>query len=218
MRSMIMPTTNSRKTHLLTYTEPDSIISDQFRTIRTNIRFLTNDKENNVILVTSPEDGEEKSTMITNLAVSIATQKEKVLLIDANLRDPIIHRTFHVSNDIGLANVLQGYAPLETAVTKTDIEQLDVLTSGTKVASPTELLGSANMTNLLKEVAPNYDMVLIDSPTILKSTETRELANQCSGVILVVTRGKTGMAKLMEAKRILKLAHAKLMGVIFNDR
>ncbi|MFA1820231.1 CpsD/CapB family tyrosine-protein kinase [Virgibacillus oceani] len=209
---------SNKKTRLVTYSNPNSIISDQFRTIRTNIRFLANEKEKNVILVTSPGDGEGKSTMIANLAVSIATQKEKVLLIDANLRESVMHSTFFLPNNVGLANVLKGITTLKDAISRTDVENLDVLTSGLEVQNPTELLGSDVMAKLLEAAKAHYNMVLIDAPTILKSTETRVLANQCSGVILVVNRGKTGMEKVVEAKRILKLAHAKLMGVIFNNR
>lgn len=209
-------TNNNRKIHLVTYSQADSIISDQFRTIRTNIKFLTKEDEKNVMLVTSTGDGEGKSTTIANLAVSIAQQKEKVLVIDANLREPVIHEIFKVSNDIGLTSILKGMTTANEAISTTDVEYLDVLASGLTVSSPTELLGSKNMTELLRTVSENYDMVLIDAPALLTSTETSVLSNRCTGVVLVVNRGKTSMENTITAKRVLELAHAKLMGVIFN--
>lgn len=210
---------NSRKIHLATYSHENSVIAEQYRNIRTNIKFITNNKKNSAFLITSADDGEGKSTTIANLAVSIAKQKEdRVLLIDADLRRSILHRIFNISNETGLTNVLKGFIQLEEAIKVTYIDHLDVLTSGTLVSNPTELLGSELMTNLLKHVTAMYDVVLIDSPSLLKSTETRVLANQCSEVILVVNRGKTEMENAIEAKRILELAHAPLMGVIFNDK
>ncbi|WP_245976678.1 CpsD/CapB family tyrosine-protein kinase [Oceanobacillus arenosus] len=209
---------DNRKIHLITYSNADSVISDQFRTIRTNIKFLMDEKKNSVFLITSPGVGEGKSTTAANLAVSIAQQKDSVLLIDANLREPVIQDIFQISNETGLTNVLEGSAILDQAISRTDIKNLDVLTSGTSVLNPTEILGSDVMMNLLNEASTRYNVVLIDSPTILSSTETRVLANQCEGVVLVLEHGKTELENAIESKRILELAHANLLGVIINDK
>ncbi|MGJ9459058.1 CpsD/CapB family tyrosine-protein kinase [Oceanobacillus sp. CF4.6] len=207
-----------KKIHLATYSNADSVISDQFRTIRTNLKFLMEEKKNRVFLITSPGVSEGKSTTVANLAVSIAQQKEKVLLIDANLRDPIIDRIFKIQNIIGLTDVLNGVTTLKQAISRTDIGKLDILTSGSEVSNPTEILGSRDMETILNDVSTMYDIVLIDSPTILKSTETRVLANQCDGAVLVLNRGKTEMEKAVETKRVLDLAHANLLGVILNEK
>ncbi|AXI10788.1 polysaccharide biosynthesis tyrosine autokinase [Oceanobacillus sp. 143] len=209
---------DNRKIHLITYSNADSVISDQFRTIRTNIKFLMDEKKNSVFLITSPGIGEGKSTTAANLAVSIAQQKESVLLIDANLREPIIQNIFQISNETGLTNVLEGNTLLKQAISRTDIKNVDVLTSGSSVLNPTEILGSDAMMNLLNEASARYNVVLIDSPTILRSTETRVLANQCEGVVLVLEHGKTELESAIESKRILELAHANLLGVIINDK
>lgn len=176
------------------------------------------EKKNRVFLITSPGVSEGKSTTVANLAVSIAQQKEKVLLIDANLRDPIIDRIFKIQNIIGLTDVLNGVTTLKQAISRTDIGKLDILTSGSEVSNPTEILGSRDMETILNDVSTMYDIVLIDSPTILKSTETRVLANQCDGAVLVLNRGKTEMEKAVETKRVLDLAHANLLGVILNEK
>lgn len=209
-------TAKLKKQNLITYTSSNSFISDQFRTIRTNIKFLTEEKEKKTFLITSPESGEGKTTLIANLAVSMAQHKEKVLLIDANLRDPNIHNVFKTSNEIGLTDVLIGKTSLEEAAYIPGIGKLKVLTSGSTLVNPAELLGNELMTDLLKKVKSEYDMVLIDSPTVLGSTETRILANLLDGVVLILQRGKTGMEKAIEAQRVLDLAHAEIVGVIVN--
>lgn len=193
------------------------MISDEFRTIRTNLKFLMEDQKNRIFLVTSPNSEEGKSTIIANLAVSLAQQKDKVLLMDANLRDPVIHQVFKTSNQSGLADILKNKASLQQAITLTDIAHLDLLTSGSDVSNPTELLGSKEMEMLLEEVTSLYDIVLIDSPAILKFTETRVLANKCEGTVLVLNRGRTEMKKVYETKRVLDLAQVNLMGFIFNE-
>jgi len=207
---------NQNKFQLLTYSQPESIIADQFRAIRTNLKFLTHQNKQNIILFTSSGRGEGKSTLIGNLAVSIAQQDEKVLLIDANLRDSTQHLLFNVPKEKGLTDVLSGSSTLFEAIKHSNTKHLDILTSGSEASNPTELLGNENMISLLQLVATDYDVVMIDSATVLDSTDTSIIANQCTGVILVVNKGKTKIESVIEAKRVLSLAHAKLLGVIFN--
>ncbi len=205
-----------KKRQLITYSHPESLISEQFREIRTNMKFI-NDSKNKVFLITSPKDGEGKSTTIANLAVSMTQQKEKILIIDANLREPVIHSIFKIPNDVGLTNVLTGKASIEDAIYKTEISRLDVLTSGSTSFNPAELLETKRMKDLLKSIAESYDIVLIDAPAVLKSTETRVLANQSDGVVLIMNRGKTEIEKAIETKKVLELAHAKIVGAILNE-
>ncbi|WP_164667375.1 CpsD/CapB family tyrosine-protein kinase [Virgibacillus doumboii] len=207
-----------KKRNLITYSNPDSVVSDQFRTIRTNITFLTGETDNRVFLITSPGAGEGKSTTIANLAVSLAQQKEKVLLIDANLREPIIDSLFKVPNRLGLTDVLHEHATLDEAVYATGIGKLDILTSGSMTFNPGEVLGNEIMTRMLQGAGVAYDTVLIDSPAVLQSTETRVLANQCDGVVLVLTRGKTTMDKAAEAGKVLELSLANLVGSIIIEK
>jgi capsular exopolysaccharide synthesis family protein len=206
-----------KKRNLVTLSHPDSILSDQFRTIRTNINFLTDDKKKRSFLITSTDNGEGKSTISANLAVSMAQQKEKVLLIDANLRESTIHTIFKIKNDVGLTNVLTNQVSLEEAVYQTEIGNLDILTSGTISFNPVELLANEKVKKLLNMIVNSYDIVLIDSPSILEFTESRVLANHCCGVVLVIHRGKTEIEKTIEARRVLDLAHGKLVGAIMNE-
>jgi len=206
-----------KRRKLITYSNSNSIISDQFRTIRASIRFVTSQKEKHVFLITSPSKKEGKSTIIANLAVSMTQQHERVLLIDANIRQPMIHRIFKLPNEFGLTDILLNNEPFSNAVYKTGIGKLEIITSGTTATNPAELLGSITMSELLDEVTKLYDTVLIDSPSVLGSTETRVLANQCDGVVLVFKHGKTGHDKVLEAGKVLHLAHAQLIGVIMNE-
>lgn len=204
---------------LITFSSHNSKTSDQFRMIRTNIKFLPNEKENKVFLITSPSHKEGKSTTVANLAVSMAQQNEKILLIDANLKKPTLHHIFEIPSQVGLADVLMNQKRFDEVVYSTGIGELDILVSGTTTtANPAELLGSETMSYLLRLVTREYSVVLIDAPPILKTTETHILANQCDGVILVLQHGKTKIDKVIEARRTLELAHANLVGSILNKK
>lgn len=209
--------TKIKKRNLITYSNPESIISEQFRTIRTNIHFLNEAEKNNLFVVSSPGQSEGKSTIIANTAISIAQQKEKVLLIDGNLRNPSIHQLFKVSNEIGLTDVLSDKTPFCEAITKCNIDNLDLLTSGPIPLDPAELLESEKMKELLSHVKPLYDLILVDSPSVLEVTDTKVLANMCDGVILVVQKAKTKLEAAQESKKVLEFAKAPLVGVIVNQ-
>ncbi|MBT2758423.1 CpsD/CapB family tyrosine-protein kinase [Mesobacillus foraminis] len=206
-----------QRRNLVTYSNPDSLIAEQFREIRTNISFVTKKGKKPILLVTSPAEGEGKSTTAANLAVSMASQKENVLLIDANLREPALDYIFKISHSAGLTDVLAGKASLEDAVDRTEIGRLEVLTAGNSPKNPTEILESERMKDLLKDAMTKYDVVLIDSPGVLKVADSRVLANKCDGVILVVSSSSTGHEKAWEAKKALEFAQANIVGVIINE-
>jgi len=207
-----------RKGNLITYFNSNSIINDQFSAIRTNIKFMQGKQKKQIILITSPEKGDGKTTITANLAVSMAKQGEKVLLIDANLREPAIHNVFKIPNQIGLKDLLTNKATFNDVIYKTHIGQLDIITSGHMLLNPAELIESKTMVSLLHTVVNTYQMILIDSPPILKSTETRVLANECDGVVLVMSRRKTKRGKLAESRKLLELADAKILGAIINEK
>lgn len=209
--------TKIKKRNLITYSNPESIISEQFRTIRTNIHFLNENEKNNLLVVSSPGRSEGKSTIVANTAISVAQQKEKVLLIDGNLRNPCIHQLFKVSNEVGLTDVLSENTPFCEAITKCNIDNLDLLTSGPIPLDPAELLESEKMKELLSHIKPLYDLILVDSPSVLEVTDTKVLANLCDGVILVVQKAKTKLEAAQESKKVLEFAKAPLVGVIVNQ-
>lgn len=207
----------SKKRTIIAYSHPDSSFSEQFRMIQTNIKFMMSEQQSRTILITSSSDGEGKSMVATNLAVSLAQQKKKVLLIDANLRRPALHSFFKTPNLVGLTDVLTGRCSFSEVVYHTEIWKLDLLTSGVVKFNPVELIGSQMMRNLLKKAEQTYDVVIIDSNSVLEVTDTKLLATECDGVILVIQNGKTKLEKAAEAKKVLEFAKAKLVGVVLNQ-
>jgi protein-tyrosine kinase len=203
---------------LITVTNPKSPISEQYRTIRTNIQFSTVDKDIRSIMVTSSGPGEGKSTTTANLAVVFAQQGKKVLMIDGDLRKPTVHYTFRLNNHIGVTNVLTKQTSLENAIRETDQENLFILPSGPIPPNPAELLGSRAMGEMLANAYELFDLVIFDTPPVIAVTDAQVLANQCNGVVLVVSSGKTENEMAVRAKELLINANAKLLGVVLNNK
>ncbi|WP_237389625.1 CpsD/CapB family tyrosine-protein kinase [Bacillus sp. USDA818B3_A] len=202
---------------LVTYTHPESIVSEQYRSIQANINFVMEDKKSRTFLITSPNKGEGKSTVASNLAISLAQQKEKVLLIDANLRNPSLHSIFNIKNNSGLTDVLTGRTTFYDEIHHTKIGRLDIIPSGAVPINPLELLSSPMMKEILFTALRSYNVVLIDSHSVLELTDTRLLASQCDGVILVIQSGKTIQGNALEAKKVLEFSKAKVIGAIINE-
>ncbi|WP_249275095.1 CpsD/CapB family tyrosine-protein kinase [Terribacillus saccharophilus] len=202
---------------LITKFNPKSPISEQYRTIRTNIEFASVDATMRSLLVTSSGPSEGKSSTTANLAVVFAQQGKKVLLIDADLRKPTVHYTFKLDNRAGLSTVLVGEKSLEEATKETDVPNLDILTCGPIPPNPSELLGSNAMKQLILKAQETYDMVIFDTPPVLAVTDAQILANTCDGALIVVRSEQTEYDAIQKAKELLEPAHAKLLGIVLND-
>jgi capsular exopolysaccharide synthesis family protein len=203
---------------LITHNNPKSPISEQYRTIRTNIQFASIDKELKTLMVTSSGAGEGKSTTVANLAVVMAQQGKRVLLIDGDLRKPTVHYTFKVSNIYGLTNVLTRQTKLQDAIVSTKIPNVDVLPSGPVPPNPSEIIDSKSMNHLIEEASAMYDYVLFDTPPIMAVTDAQLLAHRVDGVILVVSSGKTEIEGAVKAKELLNHANAKIIGTVLNAK
>ncbi|MDP5274748.1 CpsD/CapB family tyrosine-protein kinase [Chengkuizengella sp. 2205SS18-9] len=208
----------SSQRSLVTLTNPKSPISEQYRTIRTNIQFAAVDQDIKSIVVTSSTPSEGKSTTTANLAIVFAQQGKKVLLVDADLRKPTMHYTFQLLNTYGLTNVLAGQAAMNGVISKTDNEHLSVITSGPIPPNPAEMLGSNAMKQFVKEAKQNYDIVLFDSPPVLAVTDAQILGNLSDGVILVVQSGKTEVEAAQKSKELLQQANTKILGTVLNQK
>jgi protein-tyrosine kinase len=206
--------------NLVTAISQKSKISEQYRTIRTNFLSSINGLNYETIVITSPKSGDGKSTTAANFAVTLAQQGKKVLLIDADLRNPgsALQSAFNIGNFIGLSNVLIGRNLIEDAIYHTDIRGLDLLPSGHVPHNPAELLGSKSMDKVIDNVKKNYDVVIFDTPPVFEVSDAKIIANKCEGLILVLRWGKTKNEDAIEAKRLLESASAKLLGVILNDK
>jgi protein-tyrosine kinase len=211
-------TVNSNQRNIITHLDPRAPISEQYRTIRTNIQFSSVDESIQSLLITSSGPGEGKSTTVANLAIVFAQQGKRVLLIDADLRKPTVHYTFQLNNHIGLTNVLTKQSTIVASVIKTDIENLFVMSSGPIPPNPAELLGSKAMDEFLEAALQQYDMVIFDTPPVLAVTDAQILANKCNGTILVVNSGKTEIEPAVKAKELLLSSNGKLLGVVLNNK
>lgn len=207
-----------RRRSIITQLRPKSPIAEQYRTIRTNIQFSTLENEIRTIVITSSGPGEGKSTTAANLAVVLAQQGKKVLLIDADLRKPTAHYTFGVKNTLGLTNVLTKQSVLASVVHETEIENMKLLTSGPIPPNPAELLASASMDELIQEALKEFDTIVFDTPPVLAVTDAQVLANKADGAVLVVSSGKTEKEGAVKAKDLLVNAKAKLLGVVLNRK
>ncbi len=208
----------STKRMLVTFLDPKSPISEQYRTIRTNIEFSSIDEDMQAIMVTSSGPSEGKSTTAANLAVVFAQQEKQVLLVDADLRKPTVHYTFNLTNTFGLTSVLSKQMQLVEAVDESEIDNLGILTSGPIPPNPAELLGSKAMNQFLLEAREHFDVILFDTPPVLAVTDAQVLANKCDGSILVVYSGRTEMDGAAKAKELLENAKSKLLGVVLNHK
>ncbi|MFJ5717790.1 CpsD/CapB family tyrosine-protein kinase [Neobacillus sp. NPDC093127] len=206
----------SRK--LITAIAPKSPISEQYRTIRTNIQYSAIDEEIRTIMVTSSGPAEGKSTTAANLAVTFAQLGKKVLLVDADLRKPTVHHTFGEDNRFGFTTVLTKQKTLEKTVVETEEQDLYVLTSGPVPPNPAELLSSKSMEQFMEEVKAQFDYCILDTPPLLAVADPQILANKCDGSILVVYSEKTEIEQAKKAKELLDHAQSKLLGVVLNHK
>ncbi|TDL32622.1 polysaccharide biosynthesis tyrosine autokinase [Jeotgalibacillus sp. S-D1] len=207
-----------KKRNLIAEVNPRSVASEQYRTIRTNIQFSAIEDDIRTVVVTSSSPGEGKSTTAANLAIVFAQQGKRVLLVDADMRKPTVHFTFNIMNTLGLTNVLTRQSELDGAVTKTEIERLDILPSGPIPPNPSELLSSRGMTSFITAAKSVYDLIVFDSPPVLAVTDAQVLSHQCDGSILVVRSRIADKEKAVKAKELMLSAKARILGVILNDK
>jgi len=210
-------TISSSPKTLIAFTEPKSYISEQFKTIRTNIHFSLPDEEVKKIVVTSTTPGEGKSTIIANLGFVFAQEGKKVLLIDADLRKPTLHSTFKLKNKKGLSNLLRNKVSFIDAIQETFIYGLYVLPSGPIPHNPSELLSSKAMDQFLEHMEKYFDIILIDVPPVLTVTDAQILANKCDGTVFVVNSGAVNRKEVIKAKNTLVNSKAKILGVVLNN-
>jgi capsular exopolysaccharide synthesis family protein len=197
--------------------ESDSFSAEAYRTIRTAIFFGTPNGTAQTILITSPEMGEGKSTLASNLAIAMAQTDQKTLILDADLRKHNQHNIFETSNEVGLTSVLTGNASLDQAIRSTDVDGLDLLVTGPVVENPAEILGSVQFTQLLKDLSERYERIMIDAPPVIPVTDAHILTALCDITVLVVRVEHSTRKAAQHARQTLLSVGAKLFGVVAND-
>ncbi len=205
--------------YLVTLTEPDSPIAEEYRKLKSMVVKLTkNGKLQNTIMVTSTLAEEGKSLTALNLAVSLAQEYDNtVLLVDADLRNPSLHKYLGVESKIGLADCLAHGISVEKALTRTAIDKLVLLPSGSRVSDPVELLLSNRMKELVKEIKHRYAdrYVIFDAPPALPFAEAHSIGAAVDGVIFVIREGRAPLSNIKETLDMLK--DTNMLGVVYND-
>src|SRR5215813_12065347 len=206
----------SASKELIVSHHPLSIIAESYRSIRTALLFSQPEKPPKVILLTSPSPAEGKTLTTLNLAIALAQDGHKVLVIDADLRKGSCHARLGITNHRGLSNVLTGSLPLEDAVQPTSITRLSFLSRGIRPPNPTDLLGSQKMRQLLSELRESFNFILIRSPPAIAVSDAAVLSVMCDGVLLVFHGRKTTKALARQTMERLDTIRAPLLGVILN--
>ncbi|MBU3110767.1 CpsD/CapB family tyrosine-protein kinase [Clostridium lacusfryxellense] len=191
-------------------------VAEQFRSLRTNIVFSFLGDEIKSIVVTSSLSGEGKSTIVSNLAVTLASSGKRVVIVDCDLRKPTIHKKFLLSNSKGLTNILIKDGKIEDILIASNVPNLFVLPSGPIPPNPSELLGSKNMKEILDELTNGFDIVLIDSPPVLYVSDAQILSVLSQGIIIVTSYGKSDKNALANAKEKIEKVGGKILGVVIN--
>ena len=202
---------------IISYNNPKSVISEQYRAIRTNIEYSNVDQNTKTILVTSSDKNEGKTTTVSNLAVSFANLNKKVLLIDCDLRNASIHKMFKLNNIYGLTDILAKDKAVDKCIQKTELENLYVLTAGAIPPNPAEILSSEKMKNLIEDLKNIYDYIFIDTPPIGLVTDAGVLSSFIDGVVLVVKSESVEKKYLEETKKKLDAVDARILGAILNS-
>jgi exopolysaccharide transport family protein len=202
---------------LVTKSRPRSQMAESYRALRTSLLLTFAGGPPKVILITSALPEEGKTTTSVNSAIVLAQKGTRVLLIDADLRRPSIHKTFGMGPKLGLSNVLTGTATLQQAIIpSTILPELFILPAGTPPPNPAELLASTKMKNILEELRKQYDHIVIDSPPTLSVTDAVVMSTSADAVVLVIRSGHTTKPALRRARDILLQVNARVCGVLVN--
>jgi len=198
--------------NLVTLTEPQSAAAEAYQSLRTNVEFAGLEQPLRTILVTSVDQQTEKSIALANLAVVMAQAGDRVLVVDGDLRRPMQHEIFGVSNAAGLTGWLAKGG--EPAIQKTTVDGLSVLPAGPTASSPAALLSSKRLTTALTTLRERADYVLCDAPPVLAVTDAALWGSQVDGVLLLLNAGSNKREQAQRARDILAKVHARIVGAV----
>ncbi|BDG03446.1 GumC family protein [Anaeromyxobacter oryzae] len=202
---------------LAVHSAPTSAAAECLRSIRTNLLFMSPEKPLRTILVTSSGPGEGKTTTAAALAATMANSGNRVLLVDADMRRPRVHKVFGVPTGSGLSSLILGDGSLDASIVRTDVPNLDVLPCGPVPPNPAELLHTANFATLVQEMSRRYDRVVIDSPPAGVVADAIVIATKVDGTLVVVKAGQTSRDVAARTVRSLADVKARLFGSVLNE-
>lgn len=201
----------------ISHSDTKSQVSEAYTSIRTFLLFSSAGKPPKVMMVTSPRKEEGKTTTSVNTAISLTKSASRVIIIDADMRRPKIHKVFNVSNTTGLSSFLSGNEEFSSSLIRnTRIPGLDIMSSGPLPPNPAELLSSYRLRDLIAGLYPLYNFIIFDTPPLLGLADAAITSTQTDGVILVVKSGETPKEAAHQAKKILESVNAKVLGVVLN--
>jgi tyrosine-protein kinase Etk/Wzc len=203
---------------IVSHTDPRSPVAEAFRSLRTGIHFSAINQEKRVLVFTSSFPGEGKSTISTNLAITIAQTGVRVLLIDCDMRRSSLHTKLRIDKVPGLSEVLAGDVKFADAVRTTEIPNLSLLAAGTTPPNPSELLGSESMSSLLGRLRGEFDQIVIDAPPVLAVTDAAILTTLSDIVIVVLETGRIPAKAATRMRELLGAVQAPVAGLVVNDK
>lgn len=208
-------TTSNMMSKVIVKNRPDSPVSEAFRMLQTNLKFFNSEQSIKVIVISSAVPKEGKSTIAANLAVCISQLGRKVLLVDADLRNPSQHKIWEIPNEVGLSNVLKNQSDLEHAATEV-VPDLQVITAGELTNNPGALLDSSQMAIFVAQVAQRYDFAIFDSPPLTVAADATILGKLVNGILFVVRPGVADSDSLSLSKELLQKANQNVLGIAIN--
>lgn len=195
--------------------EPKSIVSENYKTLQTNLQYTSLGKQNKTIVITSSEPGEGKSTTAGNLAIAMSQSGKSVVLLDCDLRKPSLHKKFGIPNKLGISDILIGKEVRENIGYKYN-NNLIIYTAGRIPVNPVEMLGSMEMEGFLQELKETFDYVIIDTPMVQGIADTQILATKVDGVLLIVKAEKIKKDSVATSVNILKKVNSNIIGTVLN--
>jgi capsular exopolysaccharide synthesis family protein len=195
---------------------PSSPPADDYRILRSSIESLSLARPIKSILVTSPSERGARTTTVSNLGVVMAQAGTRTVLVDADIRQPMLHDIFGVPESPGLTDYLKSGSPVAEALKPTSVENLQLLTTGSRVSNPSELLDSPGMSRLLELLQPVADVVILDGPSPLHFSDAVLLSKHVDGVLLVLTAGRTRRDAAQSSVMLLERAGAKVLGGVLH--
>ena len=195
--------------------KPKSIAAEAYRSLRTNMQYSSFDDKYKVIVVTSSDPGEGKSTTAGNLAMALAQGGNSVLLVDCDMRKPSIHKKFKISNVAGLTDLLINKYVMEEIVYKFN-DNLTVVTSGNIPPNPSEMLDSISMRKFLTEMREEFDYIILDTPPLQAVTDAQILSTKADGTLLVVKAEKTKKESVLNSINLIKKVNGNIIGTVLN--
>ena len=197
--------------------KPDGVAKEVYKMIETNFEYLELDSHHKVVLFTSSNSEEGKTSTIANLGKTFAESGKKVIVVDCDLRKPQLYSHFEIPNNPGITNVLVNKLDYKKVISKdSEFNNLSILTAGELPPDPMKFINSDSFVKLLAELKKDYDYVFIDSPPILTVADTSALVKNVDGVLFIVASGQTKKEELKKAKKTLELTKAYIIGTVIT--